>query len=151
MKDFLSYIENLSIKKINKTYSLCGYKFELYEIINIDKIKKSDLPKSEGLYCFTKKEEVFNVSSSAPHYFQSIHKLIYLGMTEDFTDRLPFHNKQGEIKKAGATHLGICILDGKTKDEIKSMESDLLDKYFFQENEKENESKQNKKTNVVED
>lgn len=72
-------------------------------------------------------------------------------MTEDFTDRLPSHNKQEKIKEAGATHLGICILDRKTRDEIKSIESLLLDRYFFKENEKENESKQNKKTNVVED
>lgn len=151
MKDLLSYIENCSIKKIDKTYSLNDYKFELCEIVNIDKIKKSDLPPKEGLYCFTKREIKFDISSSTPRYFQYIHKLIYLGMTGDFTDRLPSHNKQDEIKKAGATRLGICVLKEKTKKEIKTIESLLLDKYFFQKNEKENEFKQNKMTNVAED
>ena len=151
MKDLLSYIENLSVKKIDQRYSLCGFTFELYEIVNIDKIKKSDLPNSEGLYCFTKRDIALDISSSLPRHFRHIHKLIYLGMTEDFTERLPYHNKLPKIKEAGATHLVICILDKGTKDEIKRIESLLLDEYFFQENDKENEFKLNKETNVVED
>ena len=136
-----------SIRKTDITFSLHGYEFTLYEVNDIDNIKKEELPEVAGLYCFTKR---LHRTEIVQHRFRHSHTLIYLGMTKDFPDRIPNHNKIEEIKKHQPTHMALCRINGKTWDEIKEIESQILKEFFFTENTQENKEKGERQNYIIE-
>lgn len=62
--------------------------------------KLSLWPNSAGIYLF--------VQPPAPGY--SKWPLFYVGQTESFAQRLPFHERWDEAARRGATHVAICAI-----------------------------------------
>lgn len=138
------------IKINDRTYTLCGKRFQLYSLIGFhfnEDIEIDSLNDDSGLYCFTRDYNT-SLSDDSSRFYRR-HELLYLGMATAIDDR-PLkagHEKWEKLKKDGCNCLGIYLC----KDGLKSKESEILDKYSFKENIKENEKVENKTKFVSED
>lgn len=84
-------------------------KFEVYDIDN------TDWSKDGGIYIFCH-EEYYGWNA------------LYIGQTEDFSSRLPDHDRLKEAVKKGATHIHTMVVNDDSK--RKRLEVILIEKYL---------------------
>ena len=136
-------------QKLNgRTYTMCGKTFQIYSLEGFDFENNIDIGSGCGLYCFTKKiGETDSVIKDGESWMRLSHELVYLGKSEDFTERPYRHEKMRILDDSKFLGIYKCPDSEKPKD----IESLILDYYFFRENKQENEEQGVKKSIVVED
>lgn len=131
-----------------RTYTMCGKTFQIYSLEGFDFEKNIDIGEGCGLYCFTKRiRKIDSVFKNGESWMRLSHELVYLGKSEDFTERPYRHEKMRILDDSMFLGIYKCPDSEKPKD----VESLILDDYFFRENEKENQEQGNRKSIVVED
>lgn len=119
-----------------KTYTLCGYTFQIYDVTGFDFKKQLDLPDTNGVYCFTSEYNSVDENNNNALSFKKLHFLFYLGRTKDFSERFENHHKNKELIKISPLYIGVYYC--KDINEEDSIEKELLSKYSIELNEKEN-------------
>ena len=114
-------------KPLYRTYTLCGYTFDIYDITGFDFKEQLDLPDTNGVYCFTSEYNTVDESHNNIQSFKKLHFLLYLGRTKDFSERFEKHHKNRDLTKICPLYIGICYCNNANEED--DIEKKILSEY----------------------
>jgi len=147
--------ERFTPKPLNRSYNLCGCEFRLFSLKGFDFDRGLDVPKKDGLYCFTKMcpQQTFEYQIDNIELTIKItpHIPLYLGKADGINGlygrQNSVHEKYDELN-GKATH--VAFYECGYNEDAEEIESLILSKYFFTLNKKENEIRGNRYPIVLE-
>ena len=137
---------------VNRTITLFGHIFEVYSIKDFKFNEGLDVTTEKGLYCFSR-IIARDVEGDYKKSTVNIHELLYLGMTQEDDGIKGRLDSEHDVFKRLKQNENNCVsihVCGKDVN-IKALESEILNGYFFSENTQENEDIGNRYTTVRED